>query len=435
MRSTKCNLKFYPTLNDLDHSASRLKDEDEVARRQKEEDLRLYGSRIEPVDAREVDDDAQLADSPTEDITTDFETGFNEAEKAHKHTESKSNDDEASIIDGNGEVNPLSAWLTQSALPSVVPMPSHPLDQGASTEVDLIKQERKEIETFRYVHVASGAEVDGPVTDVTDITKVEDMLDLELPSQIYYRNIVDRYPLLPIYLARRLAEANSSRAERLSSQRVEAMAKAKNKTVSAVSDKAPRTTKRPGGGPIYASPVYANPVYAKPVYASPGYASPVYDSYPVAQAKMEKAIREPKTTMRNHIARTGKQRANSYASLSKSQPQYDYWSGGSPRYRTKSAGSRSSSRNSSLHGSPKFCYQKQYQNVDYFASKPKYHYSSPSLPPPPVKLSKGSRSKRKAKKLSFDCDICGENVQVNRRREWQYVVMYHCDWGFADTCC
>ena len=415
VRSTKCKLEFDLTLNDLENSSSRLKDEDEVARRQKEEDLRLYGSRIEPVDALEVDDDAQLADSPTEDITTDFETYFNEAEKAHKKTESKSNDDEASIIDGNGEVNPMSAWLTQSALPSVVPMPSHPLDQGASTEADLVKQERKEIETFRYVHVASGAEVDGPITDSTDTTKVEDIQDLELPSQIYYRNIVDRYPLLPTYLARRLAEANSSRAERLSSQRVEAMAKAKNKTVSAVSDKAPRTTKRPGGGPIYASPVY--------------------DSCPVAQAKMEKAIREPKTTTRNYSARTGKKRANSYASLSKSQPQYDYWSGGSPRYRTKSAGSRSSSKNSSLHGSPKFCYQKQYQNVDYFASKPKYHYSSPSLPPPPVKLSKGSRSKRKAKKLSFDCDICGENVQVNRRRDWQYVVMYECDWDFADTCC
>ena len=133
--------------------------------------------------------------------------------------------------------------------------------------------------------------------------------------------------------------------------------------------------------------------------------------------------------------RVDKKRASSYASLAKSQPQFDYWSGGSPRYRTKSVGSRSSSRNSSLHGSPKFCYQKQYQNIDYFASKPKYHYSSPSLPPPPVKLRKAQPSKRKAKQLSFDCDICGEKVKVDRRRQWQYVVIHGCHWRFTNNAC
>jgi len=31
------------------------------------------------------------------------------------------------------------------------------------------------------------------------------------------------------------------------------------------------------------------------------------------------------------------------------------------------------------------------------------------LPPPPVKLAEGS---------AFDCDICGENIKISRRREW-----------------
>ena len=36
--------------------------------------------------------------------------------------------------------------------------------------------------------------------------------------------------------------------------------------------------------------------------------------------------------------------------------------------------------------------------------------SSRGLPPPPVTSSEGQ---------AFDCDICGESVQVKRRRDWQ----------------
>ena len=41
-------------------------------------------------------------------------------------------------------------------------------------------------------------------------------------TQIYYRNIVDRYPALPQYLATRLAEVNCHRAERLQQTRDQA---------------------------------------------------------------------------------------------------------------------------------------------------------------------------------------------------------------------
>ena len=388
-----------------------------MARRQYEEDFRLYGNRLEPMDDIEVDVQTELAISPTKDVITDLETTFDDTEKVHKIESNPESDDAGTYNNTNAGPNPLSAWLTQSALPSVIPMRSHPLDQSTGTAVDLVKEEIREIEVFRYVHLASDPEVGAHATDTT---KVEDVSDLKLPSQIYYRNIVDRYLLLPTYLARRLAEANSSRADRLSRQRVEATAKAKGEATKLGPDKASRPA-RPDAGPVYGSSAGEKETAKRT-------RGPFVRC---TQDKQKKALNEYKsispdyvtsTRERSHDKRPKASRtwASSYATLSNDQPQYGYWSGGSPRYRTKSAGSRSSSRNSSLHGSSKFCYQKQYQNIYNFASKPNYyHYSSPSLPPPPVKLRKSQPSKRKAKNLSFDCDICGEKVKVDRRRQWQ----------------
>ena len=369
--SKVCNLKFFPPLNDLGISSSRLEEEVEVARRQNEEDLHLYGHRSEPVDAHEIDIHTGMIGSPTQITATDLETPFDKAKEA-RNIEGNSD----ISVDGHAEDTPLSTWLAQSALPSVIPVGSHPLDQIAGTEVNPIEEEIKEIELFRTVHLASNPEIN---SNAKDTPKANAVVDMELSSQIYYRNIVDRYPLLPTYLARRLAEANSRRAERLSRRRVAAKAKPPKYKI------ADKTTASNSVNRLKRT-------YSQPAYSTPG---------------------------------ETRKRANSYASLSKIQPQYEYWTGRGQSHRTKSVGTRSSSRNSSLHGSPKFCYQKQYQNVDYFDSSRTYHYSSPGLPPPPVKLRKGLSSKRKARKLSFDCDICGENVKVDRRRDWQYVVVRH----------
>ena len=373
--SKVCNLKFFPPLDDLGVLSSGFEEEVEVARRQNEEDLLLYGSRSEPVDAHEIDIHTGIIGLPTQIAAMDLETPLDEVKKV-RNIEGNSGINEVNVsVDEHAEDNPLSTWLAQSALPSVIPAGSHPLNQIARTEVDPVQEEIREIEIFRTVHLAS---VPGINSNAKDTSKADAVLDLELSSQIYHRNIVDRYPLLPTYLARRLAEANSSRAERLSRRRVEAKAKPIYRTADKTT--APNPVNR------------LKRTYSRPADSIPG------------------EIRK---------------RPNSYASLSKSLPQYEYWTGRGQSHRTKSVGTRSSSRNSSLHGSPKFCYQKQYQNVDYFASSPTYHYSSPGLPPPPVKLRKGHSSKRKAKKLSFDCDICGENVKVDRRRDWQYLVVRH----------
>lgn len=423
--SKKCNLKFYPKTNDLEISSSSVEEENEVARRQYEEDLRLYGSRLEPMDDIEVDVMTALPNSPT---MTEFETRFDDTkkstrfdytEKVHKIETNSENNEASTYSDLKDGANPLSEWLTQSALPSVIPMRSHPVAQSSGTEIDLVKEESREIEVFRYVHLAS----DPPNgAHATDTTNIEDVTDLELPSQIYYRNIVDRYPLLPTYLARRLAEANSSRADRLSCQRVEASAKASGV------DKALRHAR------VGARRVYGSSAGEKETQAT----TPLPLVRSGTQAKQEKPLNRSRVTSPDFFTRNNepshdrrpkntRKRASSYTTLSKNQPQYDYWSGGRPGYRTKSVGSRSSSRNSSLHGSPKFSHQKEYQNVWNFTPNPSYcHYYSPSLPPPPVKFSKSRNSKRKPKRLSFDCDMCGEKVRVDRRRQWQYVGMHEC---------
>ena len=134
--SKVCNLKFFPPLNDLEVSSSRLEEEIEVARRQNEEDLLLYGSRSEPIDAYEIDLHTGTIGSPTETEATGLETPFDEAKKAH-NIEGKFSNKEVNIsVDEHAVDTPLSTWLAQSALPSVISLGSHPLDQIVRTEVD-----------------------------------------------------------------------------------------------------------------------------------------------------------------------------------------------------------------------------------------------------------------------------------------------------------
>lgn len=414
--SKKCDLKFYPKPNELEDSSYAVDEEEEVARRQNEEDLRLYGSRPEPTDALEVISDPELLSSPSKNSTMGSMAAFDETENLRR-TENVSDNEKTCIYsDERAKVSPLSAWLTKSALPSTTRACSHPLDETVDTNIDSVREEMREIEKFRNVHLASD-----PLTDAhtTETIKATDTLGLELPSQIYYRNIVDRYPLLPTYLARRLAEANSNRAERLSQQRVGAGAKAKDKTEASESDKTRRTLERPGPGPVYNMSPRKDTMKKRacePFVRSATQASRTKPSN-ICKTTWFNYNTPPKNPSSKRPEKVDKKRAKSNTRLSNCQPQYDYWNEGNPCQRTESVGSRSSSRNSSLHGSPKFYDQKQYQNFEYFTSHSKYNYSFPNLPPPPVKL-----GKEKTWKI-FDCDICGESVKVYRRRQWQYVFI------------
>lgn len=186
--------------------------EEDIARQQAEEDLRLYGSRPEPPEAIEIHET-----SPSSNLSL----GLNGSEsvavvdrptKMLKRGESKaSNYDTVTAMDWNSGASPLDAWLNQSAIPSTA-VALEPLNPGDSNQ-DLIAQELEEIKVFRNVHMATASERQNVNEAVNELEA------LEVGAQIYYRNIRDRYPLLPLYLARRLALANFRRYERLCSKR------------------------------------------------------------------------------------------------------------------------------------------------------------------------------------------------------------------------
>ncbi|ERF68437.1 hypothetical protein EPUS_03755 [Endocarpon pusillum Z07020] len=201
-----CHLTFYPVSSHLTDNFNRvtvLDDDENVQAKQTEEDLRLYGSRIEPPEVR-------IVDKGTKRSASEFETLTGRSAKASR-TEG-SNDISHQVItamDWNSGASPLDAWLNQSAVPSA---DSQQLQQQQLCKASSTARELDEIKAFRNVHIT---DVPQPVKRRTFLNLPDEVLRLGLQAQIYYRNILDRYPQLPTYLVCRLAVANHCRAERL----------------------------------------------------------------------------------------------------------------------------------------------------------------------------------------------------------------------------
>ena len=115
-------------------------------------------------------------------------------------------------MDWNSGATPLDAWLNQSAVPSIVPLPQTQNYQSGSSSDDLATKELEDLKVFRTIHIER---IEEPKSIGTDEKAVIDLTILEPRARIYLRNILDRYPLLPSYLALRLAKANCARANRL----------------------------------------------------------------------------------------------------------------------------------------------------------------------------------------------------------------------------
>lgn len=260
---------------------------------------------------------------------------------------------------------------------------------------------------------------------------------------------MDAYPLLPAYLALRLANANSSRAIRLSHQREKNRAKAV--TISSFTGfteghKQVRLHKE--GAADHDLPLIDQESIdvrsilkamkrrklMLPRNETSRRRSTSYEKRTLSFNKstgevIEKSIAT--SEKQYHRFSTGNTRTSwtrqpkRYVRRSRSHSQSGFWSGGShdgaPRP-PKSVRSDSSSMNSSLHGSSEFRLQGQYQHVNKFvpkSNKAKTDYSAPGLPPPPVPLDRGRKTRKDIGKLTFQCDICGEKVKVSRRRQWQ----------------
>ena len=206
--------------NNLENSFGRitvLPEDEEVAKQQIAEDLSLYGSRPDPLDAVEVNEHTQLSNLPSKRSAAEFDAPVDRPVKVRRKKESKEFGFETvTAMDWNSGATPLDAWLNQSAVPSIVPLPQTQRNTSGSSSDDLAVKELEDLKFFRTIHIEG---VEEPKSIGTPGNYAMDLTILEPRTQIYLRNILDRYPLLPSYLALRLAKANCARANRLDLKR------------------------------------------------------------------------------------------------------------------------------------------------------------------------------------------------------------------------
>ena len=522
LHSNLCHLTFFLTsdkIEDVLGRVSLLEDDESVAEKQVREDIHMFGSRPEPAEFAETDEDNGLykLQLPRKQSATALEDGINSHAQVRKKLDSRQ-PHSVTAIDWNNGASHLDAWLNQSAIPAAAP--AFREQQGemgnppASSNVPTAAQEMEEIKVFRNVHISSASD---PVIDERHLEPAEELADelakSELDTQIYYRNIVDRYPGLPLYLALRLARANRHRAERLRQSKV-------NRDIShtfhpdqpKVSDAPvllPQSGKTRGLGEPDKSThrnyvcrvcderffypgtlkthMYSHTVekrewksrcnisyFAKSYVSYPlelygcgmrfaedansadtqtseagnwgarttntdrasadretdyqaAYTQIVHDAndqpepppirpqvkeHPVKLSRGSAVIDMDNTSKREveisgqFIFETGSERSmlNNAGS--------DFWTSRISRPRRDSMHSRSSSMNSSLHGKATFDPEEQEPAFHDFSSRSSAEFGDRprGLPPPPVEI---------GKKHSFECDICGKTIRVDRRLEWQ----------------
>ena len=376
--------------------------EEDIARQQVEEDLQLYGSRPRPPDAVDNGESIQLQSRIPKQNASVFEATVDRPAKLSKSEHCITfNDGAVTAMDWNSGASPLDAWLNQSAIPSTATVIELP-DQHDSVD-DLVAQESEEIKVFRNVHLATASSPEQKET------AVDGFEGLELAAQFYYRNIRDRYPLLPTYLARRLAQANYQRSKRYRSWNLKPEQPDWQVAVQphSVSDPFSHT-----GGPanIPRPPLplpLPPPRHFHDFFAGrdPGWK---WGNNP-SMIQIASDVPADKPVVGNLTYETmdlggqvavGVQDASEGRKLEFPSPfpessSSDFWTGRTPRE------SPVSSINSSLHGRPTFDPEEQ---------NPTFLMISPSLPPPPVELDKVS---------TFDCNICGQKVQVAMGLKWQ----------------
>ena len=221
--SETCRLNFFPALDELEGNCGRVpifEDDVECSRRQAMEDLQLYGSRSEPLDRIDIDESSRLADIslPRSQNAFESEVAVDSPAQVNKKSDTELHDHQTvTALDWNSGSTPLESWLNQSAIPSASPIFGNEGKEDVVMTEDPVAQEMEEIKVFRNVHMSVAPE---PNTNTIDIAAVDQVAELDLDAQIYYRNIVDRYPELPLYLALRLARANRDRADRLRRKKV-----------------------------------------------------------------------------------------------------------------------------------------------------------------------------------------------------------------------
>lgn len=411
LSSNTCSLIFSSSSDVLENTFRRttVLEEEEVARRQVAEDLRLFGSRLQPADPVDTDASVNMTTPARKRSAFDFGVSLDRPNKYHK-IEDKTDCGTTAVtaVDWNSGKTRIDAWLNQCAVPLVVPpirCTSDEANWSAETSA-AIETEVEEIGFFRNIHIASL-----PYSrDNREPSRVPDTTsDLELRPMIYYRNILDKYPLLPTFLARRLAKANHARAGRLQNtdtnswdQKDPALLKNQRPRPNLLSEgnKRPRhesteaNNKEKVNGRVRRRQKrdYADgsdgPISTKSIKGQP---SNAYD-----------------TALQQKYARKRKIRSDHH-----SPPVSDFWSGGKASPSPATADSHSSGVNTPLRGHDSCTLEDQDLDLPSQGSSGSYSglsKCSSGLPPPPVEI---------RNQVLFDCDICNRKILVSRRLEWQ----------------
>ena len=422
LSSDTCSLVFSLSPDVLENTFRRttVLEEEEVARRQVAEDLRLFGSRLQPADPADTDASVYMTTTARKRSAFDFGVSLHRPNKYHK-TEDITDCGTTAVtaVDWNSGKTRIDAWLNQCAVPLVVPpnrCASEEANRSAGTSA-AIEMEVEEIEVFRNIHIASlpHSGDNSKASRVRDTTS-----DLELRSMIYYRNILDKYPLLPTFLARRLAKANHARAGRLQNtdtnswdQKDPALLENQKWRLNCLYDEESRLTLLSEGNTRLRHESteendeekvngrvrrrrqkrdYADgsdgTISRKSIKGQP---SNAYDT-----ALQQKYARKQKTGSDHH-----------------SPPVSDFWSGGKTSPGPATVDSHSSGVNTPLRGHDSCNLEDQDLDLPSYGSSGSYsglsRYSS-GLPPPPVEI---------RNQVLFDCDICHRKILLSRRLEWQ----------------
>jgi hypothetical protein len=204
----ECGLRFIPQALPAD-----IAEADEITRLQRIEDAKLFGEvpsigGSSPQTSRQILDvteDVEMMDV-SGDLRLESSDAFEGILVAQSLPRAASPTHEP----------PIMSWLSQTVQPKD-PESALELSNAADAEVKELKErDAKDLEIFRNVQITI------PVEAEASRLIEEGGGGLDDGARIYYRNILDRYPQMAHYLARRLAMSNWQRQKRLTAKQSEA---------------------------------------------------------------------------------------------------------------------------------------------------------------------------------------------------------------------
>lgn len=429
--------------------------------------MRIYGKRPAP---RLEDEDERLiepsfkrsASESRAEVERTAQFGSRSDREAYHHD----NNTDMDFMDWDARESPMLTWLDQIAIPAgaskPTPMDNPHQDPHTSNSEELLDQEKKDIEFFNNVHIATTSE---PAMAPGLSSAADNWSDLELPVQIYYRNIKDRYPSLPHFLTRRLAIANFNRATRLEQQRITKGISGLNTTSTGeLASPAQLRNQNPWSswgeiskqGSRSKDPKDTQPRWIHDEVSpnlSPQSDFPTYVSLPSDTTTDVSSLDEvQKPPRRFPLIPEKKRQLHEIPPLANIQkpPNFqkllniqnlintpkireiprqhrqpgllshqNFWIAGRSSRRPSSVRSDSSSKNSSLRGLDEM--DSSYQYPNFVKTHEEGTFPAASSPnrglfPAPVQWDPVDRVR---KRFVFHCEICGELVYVDRRRDWQ----------------